>query len=183
MRGKGFPLFFYRYPNAFGRFGYHSIKDKRQMIKKKGWIRSFLLLFIIGCSGRQGGIGHNNGIFVPCPSSPNCVSSQSSDAGSRIDPIVFEQNGAGAEEKLVAVLNAMERVRIVSHTDGYIHGEFTSALFRFVDDVEFYINVQERVIHFRSASRVGYSDLGANRKRMEEIRRLFEKEEINSPKE
>lgn len=103
--------------------------------------------------------------------------------GSRIEPLVFKGDATGAEKKLVAVLNAMDRVRIVARTDGYLHGEFTSAIFRFVDDVEFYINAQESVIHFRSASRVGYSDLGANRKRMEEIRRLFQKEEMMKPEE
>jgi uncharacterized protein (DUF1499 family) len=150
------------------------------MMKKLVRVLSLFLLFIMGCSGRQVPVGHTNGKFTLCPSSPNCVSSQSIEAGSRIDPLVFSGDGAGAEEKLVAVLNAMKRVRIVAMTDGYIHAEFSSALFRFVDDVEFYINTQESIIHFRSASRVGYSDFGVNRKRMEEIRRLFKKEENGS---
>lgn len=143
-------------------------------------VLSLFLFFSMGCSGRQAPVGHTDGKLAPCPSSPNCVSSQSIEAGSRIDPLAFHGDGAGAEEKLVAVLNATKRVRIVTRTAGYIHAEFTSAFFRFVDDVEFYINAQEGVIHFRSASRVGYSDLGANRKRMEEIRRRFESSENGS---
>jgi uncharacterized protein (DUF1499 family) len=150
------------------------------MMKKMVRVLSLFLFFIMGCSGRQVPVGHTNGEFTPCPSSPNCVSSQSIEVGSLIDPLFFEGNAIGAEEKLVAVLNAMKRVRIVARTDGYIHAEFSSALFRFVDDVEFYINTQESIIHFRSASRVGYSDFGVNRKRMEEIRRLFKKEESGS---
>ncbi len=150
------------------------------MMKKMVRVLSLFLLFVMGCSGRQAPVGYTNGKFAPCPSSPNCVSSQSIEVGSRIDPLVFKGNGAGAEEKLVAVLNSMKRVRIVTRTAGYIHAEFTSALFRFVDDVEFYINAREGVIHFRSASRVGHSDLGANRKRMEEIRGLFESSENGS---
>ncbi len=151
------------------------------MMKQTVRLLGLFLLFIMGCSGRQAMVGHTNGKFAPCPSSPNCVSSQSIEAESRIDPLFFNGDATGAEEKLVVVLNAMKRVHIVARTEGYIHAEFTSALFRFVDDVEFYVNDQERVIHFRSASRVGYSDLGANRKRMEKIQRLFEKEEMMTP--
>jgi uncharacterized protein (DUF1499 family) len=64
---------------------------------------------------------------------------------------------------------------MVTVEDRYIHAEFTSALFRFVDDVEFQIDAESGLIHFRSASRVGRSDLGVNRKRMESIRMAFEK--------
>jgi uncharacterized protein (DUF1499 family) len=58
------------------------------------------------------------------------------------------------------------RAQIVTRTDDYLHIEFRSLIFRFIDDVEFWVNPAEEVIHFRSASRIGYSDLGANRKRM-----------------
>ena len=56
----------------------------------------------------------------------------------------------------------------------YIHTEFTSAFFRFVDDVEFLLDDGTRTIHVRSASRVGYSDFGVNRRRVEELRSRFD---------
>lgn len=76
-------------------------------------------------------------------------------------------------ERLKSIVAGMPRAKVVSSTDRYLHAEFTSALFRFVDDVEFLIDPDAKQIHFRSASRVGYSDLGANRRRMEAIERLW----------
>jgi uncharacterized protein (DUF1499 family) len=69
----------------------------------------------------------------------------------------------------------MTRMKIVEEKDDYLHAEARSLIFRFVDDVEFYLPAPEKVIHVRSASRVGYSDMGVNRKRVEEIRRRFVK--------
>ena len=66
----------------------------------------------------------------------------------------------------------MPRTQLLTNTDKFLHVEFTSKVFRFVDDVEFYFD-ELGVIHFRSASRVGYSDMGVNKSRMEEIGRLF----------
>ncbi len=68
----------------------------------------------------------------------------------------------------------MKRARIITAQKGYIHAEFTSFLFRFVDDVEFVLDEGSKTIHVRSASRVGYSDLGVNRKRVEAIRSRFD---------
>jgi uncharacterized protein (DUF1499 family) len=71
------------------------------------------------------------------------------------------------------IILSMPRAKIVSSSEDYIHAEFRSKLFRFVDDVEFYFDAPRKLIDFRSASRVGHSDLGVNRKRMEEIREKF----------
>jgi uncharacterized protein (DUF1499 family) len=67
----------------------------------------------------------------------------------------------------------MKRTSIITKKDNYIHATFKSRIFRFVDDVEFYFDDKEKIVHFKSASRVGHSDLGVNRKRMEEIRKRF----------
>ena len=80
-------------------------------------------------------------------------------------------DGQVALEKIHKVLQGWPRVRIISQTPRYLHAEFTSTLFRFVDDVEFVVIPNEGVVHFRSCSRVGYSDLGANRHRMESLRK------------
>lgn len=110
-----------------------------------------------------------------CPDSPNCVSSQARDAAHRVEPIAFAGDPAAVPDRLRRVVVSLPRARIVSASENYLHAEFTSLLFRFVDDVELLVDPAERLIHVRSASRVGYSDLGANRRRVEAIRRAFER--------
>ncbi len=123
---------------------------------------------------RPSNLGVTDGQLAPCPSSPNCVSTQATDRHHAIEPLRFTGSADAARERLVQVLTAQPRAKIITQTDNYIHAEFTSRLFRFVDDVEFFIDEEKSVIHFRSASRVGYSDLGANRQRMERIRQAFD---------
>jgi uncharacterized protein (DUF1499 family) len=86
-----------------------------------------------------------------------------------MQPLRIEDDPDATLARLRAVITAMPRARIVTSDDNYLHAEFTSALFRFVDDVEFFLDREQRVIHFRSASRVGKSDLGVNRQRMQVI--------------
>ena len=119
--------------------------------------------------------GVRAGRLAPCPESPNCVCSQDTDAAHAIVPLTFRGSGADAMRALRQVLAAQPRVRVVAETPEYLHAEFRTAVFRFVDDVEFLVDEKERVIHVRSASRVGYSDLGANRRRLEALRREFDR--------
>ncbi|MDD1682260.1 MAG: DUF1499 domain-containing protein [Methanoregula sp.] len=112
----------------------------------------------------------HNGKLAPCPASPNCVSSQSTDKDHGIEPFPFSGTPAEAMADLKRVLSGMPRARVVTVTENYLHAEFTSTLFRFVDDVEFWLDERTRTIHLRSASRVGRSDLGVNRKRIEHLR-------------
>jgi uncharacterized protein (DUF1499 family) len=110
----------------------------------------------------------------PCPSSPNCVSTQAQDAGHAITPIRYRKSRAEAKEALKEVIRSMPRTKLVEENETHLHYEATSLLLRFVDDVEFLFDDETKTIHFRSASRTGYGDLGVNRKRMEEIRSLVE---------
>jgi uncharacterized protein (DUF1499 family) len=129
---------------------------------------------ILGCSAyRPLNLGITDGKLSPCPDSPNCVSSQSSDKRHFIEPVLYEGTEQTAMERLIEVIQGMKRCRIVTMEDHYIHAEFTSAFFRFVDDVEFYFDSEAKIIHMRSASRIGYSDFGVNRQRMEKVRSLF----------
>lgn len=124
-----------------------------------------------GCSGlRPAPTGDR---LEPCPDSPNCVSSLSSDPRHRVAPIAYTGSSPEARQRLLDVIHSMPRTTIRSNEGTYLHVEFTSAVFRFVDDVEFYIDEAQNLIHVRSASRVGYWDLGANRKRVEDIRRMM----------
>ena len=139
----------------------------------------FLLLPIvmIGCHGmRPPHLGVKDGRLAPCPDSPNCVSSQSTDAAHSVAPLTYTTTSADAVADLRKIIEGIKRAVIIKETATYLHIEFTSALLRFVDDVEFFVDDAEKKIHVRSASRVGYSDLGVNRRRVERIRQTWEQQ-------
>jgi uncharacterized protein (DUF1499 family) len=134
----------------------------------------FLVFMLAQCSeGRPEVLGVTDGKFSDCPNSPNCVSSQSSDKRHFIEPFRYQGALGEARSRLVAILDSMARAKMVTVQEDYIHAEFRSRLFGFVDDVEFYLDEDRRTIHLRSASRTGYYDFGVNRKRMERIRDGF----------
>jgi len=116
-----------------------------------------------------------DGRLRPCPDKPNCVSSQSPHRSHRVDPIPFQGDPGEAMATVRAAVESMPGARVVTATDAWLHAEFTSRVFRFVDDLEALLDPDEGVIHVRSASRVGYSDLGANRRRVEALRAAFAK--------
>ena len=139
-----------------------------------GFAVFLFIIMMLGCSAyRPLNLGISDGKLSPCPNSPNCVSSQSSDRRQFIEPVRYEGTEQKAMERLIEVIQGMKRCRIITMEDHYIRAEFTSAFFRFVDDVEFYFDSEAKVIHMRSASRIGYSDFGVNRQRMEKFRTLF----------
>ena len=113
----------------------------------------------------------------PCPRTPNCVATgPGGRPEQRMDPIPY-RDGARARARLRAILRELPRTRIVLDDldrSGYLHAEVRSALFRFVDDVEFAFDDGAGRLCFRSASRLGRSDFGVNRRRMEAIRRALE---------
>ncbi len=111
--------------------------------------------------------------LVPCPNSPNCVSTQSKSEKAKIAPLTYEGEMSQIMQKLVKTVKNVPRTKIITQTDSYLYVEFATSLMKFIDDVEFYIDDANKVIHFRSASRIGYSDLGTNRRRMENFRALF----------
>ena len=125
---------------------------------------------------RPKNLGVADGGLGECPNTPNCVSSQATDGQHRAEPIAFDGTADDAMKQLKAVVSGIPRMKIISQTEKYLHAEATSLIFRFTDDVEFFIDRGARVIHFRSASRVGYSDLGANRARVESIRKAFKQQ-------
>lgn len=132
-------------------------------------------ILIAGCAGSGSvPLGIKNGRLADCPGKPNCVVSQGGDEDHHVDPIRYSGDREAAFLRLKQVVQQEPRTRIVSETRYYLHVEFTSALMRFVDDVEFFFPADESVIHVRSASRVGYSDLGVNRRRVERIRAAFD---------
>lgn len=134
------------------------------------------LLGIMGCAGeRPGNLGARGGVLAVCPASPNCVSSQADDERHRITPLVFSGDPDAAFARLKLVLGRRGDTTIIDERAGYLRVELRTVLF--VDDGEFLLDRVQRVIHVRCASRLGYSDLGKNRSRIEEIRNEFSNEE------
>ena len=130
------------------------------------------LLGIFGCAGeRPTNLGAHAGALVTCPSSPNCVSSQSDDEPHRIAPLAFSGDPDTAFARLKQILGQRKDTTVVEEKAGYLRVELRTLLF--VDDGEFLLDREKQVIHIRSASRLGYSDLGKNRSRMEGICRQF----------
>lgn len=137
-----------------------------------------LFLLILDCSGtRPQDIGVRQGRFKPCPDKPNCVNSQSepSDKIHYIDPVSYTLPLLDEQKRIKDRVLSLPRTDLVQSETGYMHFEFTSMLMRYKDDVEFYLDDSVKLIHIRSASRLGTSDMGVNRKRMEEIRSLLKK--------
>ena len=128
-------------------------------------------------SGKQpDNLGVKQGKLLACPSTPNCVCSQA-DAGDQehfIAPITTNKSAADAIATLKTIIEGMERSTINEVSDDYLYAEFASKIMGFVDDIEFYVEPNAGVIHVRSAARLGKSDLGVNRKRVESIREQFQ---------
>ena len=144
---------------------------------KKVQIVLLCLIILTGCSGKMPELGVNNGHLMECPQTPNCVNRQAKDSEHLIQPILFIGTSKEAQTRLLKILNKWKHTKITVTQDNYIRAEFVSKVFRFVDDVEFYFpetEEKETTIHIRSASRVGYSDFGVNRKRIEQIRNHLE---------
>ena len=125
----------------------------------------------------RSGFGYGAGMaraLKPCPASPNCVSSLAQeDAAHRVPPLGWTGDLAQAKMRLRRAVLAAGDATFVVEEDAYWHVEFRSRVFRFVDDVEFLFDPAGRQIRIRSASRVGYSDFGVNRRRIEKIRTFF----------
>ena len=128
-----------------------------------------------GCSGtRPPDLGVHAGMLRPCPDSPNCVSSEAGTPESqRVAP--FAAPGGQAEmARLAKVVTDWPRTAVITNGRDYVHAESTSLIWRFVDDVEFRYDSVLGAIHVRSASRLGKGDLGANRKRVDGMRKVWE---------
>lgn len=129
------------------------------------------ILGLFGCSAPATGLTENG--LLPCPDRPNCVTSQDGDARHAVDPIAYPGDRAAAMARLRRIVADQPGATIVKATDNYLHAEFKSRIMGFVDDVEFWFPDGRHLIQVRSASRVGYSDMGVNRRRVQHLRALF----------
>jgi uncharacterized protein (DUF1499 family) len=142
---------------------------------------TLLLMMLLGFSGavysggsmeQQDTGDRSTTSLAPCPNSPNCVSTKATDDQHGIEPLTFTGTAEETMTSLVAVVNEMVRTTIIKQTDLYLHVEYRTRI-GFVDDVDFLLDPDNKTVNFRSASRVGYGDMGVNRKRMEEFRQRY----------
>ena len=121
-------------------------------------------------AGETPDLGVEAGQLSSCPATLNCVVSQNADESHAIAPIAYQGDRQQVQEALIKVLAVVPRTEIVIQTEDYVRAKSTSRLMGFVDDTEFYFPTDESVIHLRAAARLGESDLGVNRRRLEQIR-------------
>jgi uncharacterized protein (DUF1499 family) len=116
-------------------------------------------------------LGVTNGQLQPCPDTPNCVSTQapSTDTEHFMPAISYTSDASFVMTQILRAVSSMPRSKVVKQDGNYVHVEFRSRIMRFVDDVEFYIDDANKLIHFRSAARMGRGDMGVNRNRMTEL--------------
>lgn len=136
---------------------------------------SLQIASIFSFSGeRPKNLGVKNGQLADCPETPNCVSSQTKEVTHQIDPLTYSSSGKEAWKKLKTLIETTDNAEVIDADNNYLYAEYTSQIMGFVDDVEFYLDPQQQLIHVRSASRLGESDLGVNRSRIETIREQFQ---------
>lgn len=125
-------------------------------------------------------LGVKDGKLKPPSKTDNSVSSQAGlhrdhpmRESAAVAPIKFAGDAVAALARLRSVVESMDGAKIVRPEPLYLHAEFTSKWFKFVDDVEFVVDEKESVLHVRSAARLGQKDFGVNRARVEAIRARF----------
>ena len=137
------------------------------------------LMSLFACAGRRPeGLGVSASGLAPCPSSPNCVSSDARDERHAIEPLRLAAAAQQAWPSVRAAVAELPRTRIVRETPDYLHAECRSALFGFVDDLELQLRPSEGIVAVRSASRIGYGDLGVNRRRVESLRASLARRDV-----
>jgi uncharacterized protein (DUF1499 family) len=152
-------------------------KNKKKLPIIDVGILLFLCVFCTGCFTKTPkNIGLTENGLNKCPEKPNCIVSMGQGENHTVLPIKYETSRPAAVNLLQSIVSSMPGAEIVTATDNYLYAEFRSRILKFVDDVEFFFPLEESVIHYRSASRLGYYDFGVNVKRMEYIRSRFKAE-------
>ena len=150
-------------------------RPKRSRVWWLAWLTIAYGLVLLNRFVKTPELGQVNGQLLPCPDSPNCVCSHDTEPASRIEPLACPGPDTPTQElnRLRELVLSLPRTRLVEERPDYLRFEVTTALLRFRDDLEFAADDSKKVIQVRSASRIGRSDLGTNRRRVEAIRALF----------
>ncbi|SDU10413.1 DUF1499 domain-containing protein [Halopseudomonas salegens] len=118
-------------------------------------------------------LGHTQGQLTPLSSKPNGVSSQTSDADKKVEPWPFIDDQSSSMQAIMAAVQSYGEADVVTQEPNYLRVVFVTPRMRFRDDAEFYLDADTKLVHFRSASRAGHSDMGLNRKRHQALTRLY----------
>jgi uncharacterized protein (DUF1499 family) len=141
------------------------------------FIGALLLVFsmsLISCAGkRPSNLGVIDSGLSPCPASPNCVSSDARDKPHMIPAFQLDVSPTEGWQVARKTVLQLPRTRIVNEASDYLHAECQSAILGFVDDLELHLRPAEKIIAVRSASRLGHSDFGVNRSRVENLRGML----------
>ncbi|HEY1174042.1 MAG TPA: DUF1499 domain-containing protein [Verrucomicrobiae bacterium] len=132
-----------------------------------------LRLMVMAVSPRAIRVRPVNGKLQTCPMRKTCVSSQAEEQMQKVEPIYYNGPIEEAKVRLRMAVDRLPGTTVLADDKVYLHAEFESLVFGFMSDMEFLVDDNRKIIHVRSASRVGYSDMGANRRRVEAVRRLF----------
>lgn len=143
------------------------------LLAGSGFVGARLLVRLL--TPRPDNVGVRTERLAPCPGYPACVSSQAppEDEAHYIAPLVYAGALDEARDRVVAILEAMERTTIIAIADDYIYAESVTPGLRYTDDVEFIFDDAAKLVHVRSSARVPYYDFDVNRKRVEAIRAAF----------
>lgn len=133
-----------------------------------------LRLIVLAATPRGIKVRPINGKLPDCPEGPTCVSSQAERPEQKVDPIQYKGSPEEAKLRLRLAVESMPGTRIFQDDRVFMHVEFQSLVFGFMHDLEFLIDDTRKLIHVRSASRIGITDFGSNRRQVERIRNLFE---------
>ena len=123
---------------------------------------------------RQPQLGVSEGKLQPLAEKPNGVSTQALDPAKRVDVLPFREDLESTKAALKSALSAYGSFSVESEGADYLRVLFVTPTMRYRDDAEFWLDEEDKVVHFRSQSRVGYSDMGLNRVRYEKLRELYE---------
>ncbi|KJG34851.1 DUF1499 domain-containing protein [Photobacterium angustum] len=134
-----------------------------------------LLFFLTGCSDTKT-TSWTRSINQLCENKPNCVSTIEKREQFSVEPFLLTTKGKHSWEEIKQVALQLPGAKIADQSDHYLHIEATSKVFRFIDDFE--VEKKAELLQVRSASRVGYSDFGVNRKRVETFRNQLIKQEL-----
>lgn len=118
-------------------------------------------------------LGVRDGQLAPLSGNPNGVSTQTDDTSKAVAPWPFKTDQSATMDAIKATVAAHGGGEIVTEQADYLRVVFTTPKMRFRDDAEFYLDRDDRLVHFRSESRAGKSDLGLNRQRHEQLTTLY----------
>jgi uncharacterized protein (DUF1499 family) len=138
-----------------------------------------IVMPLFSCAGtRPTDRGVKDSRLASCPSSPNCVSSDDAETSNRIPAFQLALPAADAWRTVRSTISSQPRTKIITETGNYLHAESSSAFFGFVDDLELHLRPSQNLIAVRSAARLGHSDFGVNRNRVERLRSLLTKQGV-----